>query len=722
MKLDGPWELLPTPTFRGNYYSDAEWLTMDVPSHWQQHPALEKYSGKVVYRKRFELKKQKDRRYRLRLNGVFYFYIVYLNGIRLGENEGYFFAREFDITAHLKNQDVANELLIEVDCPDEKNKNSKHLITGVFSHWDCIDPATNPGGIWRSVEILDSGAQYISEFRLSPVRTEDVIRLADENPPDFIEMRADIVINSSTLSAPVYRATFTPYNFDGKPFSVAWRANAAPGENFVQRFFKLENPKLWWTHDLLDPNLYTVRVETFADELLRTRLDVWEFRWGLRSFELRDWIPHLNGVRMFLKGNNYAPGDTRVATMTRERYLHDFQLAKDAHMNFMRIHAHIEKPECYEAADELGILIWQDFPLQWLYAEEVLPQAERQAALMARTLYNHPSIGIWCMHNEPIYIIDTKDRSLSSLLKAGSTSFIGSWDRRVMDTRLKSVVQKLDPTRPVIRASGKYALPWLPDTDSHFYFGWYSAYDGPKRRFETLKRILPESLHFVCEFGAQSFPNLESSVKFMDPDIRQIDWKHLEERHAFQPAIMAEWYDWRQAASLGELIALSQDYQIEINQYYIDWLRYHKYRPCGGFAAFSFHDANPGVLWSVLDYWRVPKSSYYHMQVAYNPEYVFALPPKDRYRPGENIVLPVYVVNDSLYTYEHVSIAARVLDGAGLEVWRGAELAASLEPDCMAKLVQPIRFVLAQPGDYHLELELRYGEQSLVNEYRLRVQ
>lgn len=113
--LDGEWELIPTPSFRGNYYSDEHWLTVTVPGHWQQHPELATYDGKVVYRKRFELARDPGRRYRLRLNGVFYFYIVYLNGFRLGENEGYAFGREFDISAHLNAQGASNELLIEVD-------------------------------------------------------------------------------------------------------------------------------------------------------------------------------------------------------------------------------------------------------------------------------------------------------------------------------------------------------------------------------------------------------------------------------------------------------------------------------------------------------------------------------------------------------------------------------------------------------------------------------
>ncbi|MBI5879238.1 MAG: glycoside hydrolase [Chloroflexi bacterium] len=719
--LDGAWELIPTPSFRGNYYSDEQWLTVSVPGHWQQHPQLATYTGKVVYRKRFTLTPEKGKRYRLRLNGVFYFYVAYLNGFRLGENEGYAFGREFDITPHLNARTPDNELLIEVECADESNKSAKRQITGVFSHWDCLDPAANPGGIWQSVEIVETGPVYISDFRLTPVRNDDVIRLADENPPDTLELRADIVANSLAPSAPVYRVTFTPHNFEGKPFSIAWRANCAPGDNTVTRFFKLEHPKLWWTHDLLDPNLYTVRVETFGDELLRSRYDAWEFRWGLRTFEMHDFVPYLNGHRFFLKGNNYPPGDTRMATMTRERYAQDLQLAKDANMNFLRVHGHVEKREFYEVADELGILIWQDFPLQWAYDHCIVPQAERQVQLMINTLYNHPSIGIWCMHNEPIGLVDTSHYNPLALLRAGFSSYIYSWDRNVLDTRLKRVAERVDPTRFVLRASGKWALPWMSDTDSHFYFGWYKTGDGPKRRFETLTRIFPGTLQFATEFGAQSFPNLESAVKFMDADIQKIDWKLMQERYHFQPDQMADWYDWRSARSLPDLIAMSQEYQIDLNQYYVDWLRYHKYRPCGGFAAFVFLDSNPAVQWSLVDYWRVPKRSYDAMKTALNPEYAFAQFKQDAYRAGEAITASIFAVNDSLWSYERVTVAARVLDEAGQTAWQAPDMTTALGPDCLAQHVQDVTFQLARAGSYRLELTLRYGESVLVNSYRVRV-
>ena len=55
--LGGNWQLLPTDTFRQGFYplDDDAWLDQELPAHWQQHPLLERYAGKMVYRKRFPL-------------------------------------------------------------------------------------------------------------------------------------------------------------------------------------------------------------------------------------------------------------------------------------------------------------------------------------------------------------------------------------------------------------------------------------------------------------------------------------------------------------------------------------------------------------------------------------------------------------------------------------------------------------------------------------------
>ncbi|MCL4515797.1 MAG: glycoside hydrolase [Firmicutes bacterium] len=720
------------------------WLTQELPAHWQQLPELQTHTGKTVYRKKFPLRATPDHIYRLRLNGIFYFSTVYLNGQCLGSNEGYFFPQEYEITRLLAPGPEGrheNLLVVEVDCPEEKEKNNKRLITGVFSHWDAMDPATNPGGIWLPVEILETGGAYVREKYFW---TESFSGSA-------ARVNSRLIICSDAQRDARIQVTFTPANFEGQATTSARTVRLKAGDNELADRWEVEDCRLWWTHDHGFPHLYNVEIRLEGITTTTAAhsgagpgeadssgvapagtasagasgapdapalLDREEFPFGIRTVEMKDWICYLNGKRIFLKGNNYPPGDTRIATMNIGRYRADLALARDAHMNILRAHAHVEHPAFYQAADEAGILVWQDFPLQWQYHKEVLPEALRQVQLMARLLFNHPSVAVWCMHNEPIYIVDTKDETFWRQVRTNTNMFLYSWNRDVMDKELQQAVKMLDPTRPAVQSSGELNLI-RRGSDTHFYFGWYQSY-GPKRKFETLYRFFPKNLRFVTEFGAQSFPNYESSRRFMDPDIRKIDWGRLMERHSFQPEIMRYWIDVDSFQDLRDLIDATQDYQIMINQYYIDRLRLHKYRPTGGILPFMFHDPNPAVQWSILDYWRVPKRSYYEMQKAFNPEYVFTVFARDNYPAGGAVSLPIYVVNDSGREYRRVTVEVRVTDMYGGEILK-SQLSASLEADCPAKEIWRLEVRPERPGTYRLHLTLTYGDSRLENSYPLVV-
>jgi len=699
--LDGTWELLPVEEFKDGYPEEG-WLEMEVPSHWQQHPDLEFYAGKVVYRRAFSLRRRKGKRYRLRLNGVFYRSAVYLNGERLGENEGYFFPQEYEVTGFLQKE---NTLLVEVDCPNQEDKQRKKLITGVFSDWDALDPQTNPGGIWLPVEIAESGEVYIKDKHL---RLQSV---ADNTA----EVQATVVVDATTPGSAELRVTFTPHNFQGAPQTFVQQVQLATGSNEVSVPLAIEEPRLWWTHDQGFPYLYgvTLEVKTTGRRIASDRL---EFNFGLRTFEMRDWIAYLNGRRIFLKGNNYGPGDVRLATMNRERFQQDLELARQAHMNMLRVHAHIEHPSFYEVADELGILIWQDFPLQWGYSKELLPEMLRQVEFMVHLLYNHPSIVVWCMHNEPGIQPEPSGRRFMWILKTLFSLLVYNRNRDVMDRKLKRRVEELDDTRFVVRSSGEWAVPLLrKGTDSHLYYGWYRDQE-PGKKLERPGRWL----RFVGEFGAQSFPNYESSVKFMSPELSHMDWKRLEERHSLQREIMDRWLKLGSFTELKELIEASQDYQIAINRQYIDHLRYHKYRPTGGILAFSFHDPNPAIQWSIVDHWRVPKRSYHHMQRAFHPQYVFTLPEKEHHRVGEEIAVPIYVVNDSQDSYDEVAISAEVFNAEGQRTTR-ASFSSSLDADSQAELVRLLHLRFEEPGERRLVLKLEYEDEVFENEYQLAI-
>ena len=83
-------------------------------------------------------------------------------------------------------------------------------------------------------------------------------------------------------------------------------------------------------------------------------------------------------------------------------FRHDVELAREAGLDLLRVHGHISRPELYDAADELGMLLWQDFPLQWGYARSIRKEAVRQAREAVDQLGHHPSIAVWCAHNEPV--------------------------------------------------------------------------------------------------------------------------------------------------------------------------------------------------------------------------------------------------------------------------------------------------------------------------------
>ena len=42
------------------------------------------------------------------------------------------------------------------------DRTAKRNITGVFEHWDCLDPDWNPGGIWRPVRVDETGPVRIT--------------------------------------------------------------------------------------------------------------------------------------------------------------------------------------------------------------------------------------------------------------------------------------------------------------------------------------------------------------------------------------------------------------------------------------------------------------------------------------------------------------------------------------------------------------------------------
>jgi beta-mannosidase len=437
---------------------DEEWPTISVPGHWQSHPQFATQNGPLLYRKDFELDVPHDgeRRF-IVVDGLFYQGDVWLDGAYLGDPEGYFVPHAYDITA-LSKLDTEHVLAIGATCSPQRDKKAKRNITGVFQHWDCIDPNFNPGGIWRGVRIERSG----------PVRI-DALRVLCR---DANEARANVRLSArldSNGDLPVRIITYV----NNKVVDEIEKSLAS-GINSIDWDIDINEPKLWWPWSMGQQNLTDIRVEVVHENTISHSVNR---RTGLREVAVQDWVYSINGERIFLKGANLAPTRAMLGDATDIELRRDIELAREAGLDLVRIHGHISRPELYDAADELGMLVWQDFPLQWGYARQIRREAVRQAEEAVNLLGHHPSIMTWCAHNEPFTFNVTPGQSFD--IKKMAIPFLAghqlpTWNKSVLDRWVKRSFEKADVTRPVIAHSGVLPhLPTLDGTDSHLYFGWY---------------------------------------------------------------------------------------------------------------------------------------------------------------------------------------------------------------------------------------------------------
>src|SRR3954471_22549581 len=140
-------------TFAERDADDDDWADIAVPGHWRRTPGFGDTDGPVLYRRRFDSAgPASGERAWLVFDGLFYVGDVWLDGSYLGDTEGYFLPHTFEITDQLAARSE-HTLAIEVTCAPQTDKTAKRNLTGVFQHWDCLDPDCNPGGIWRPVRL-----------------------------------------------------------------------------------------------------------------------------------------------------------------------------------------------------------------------------------------------------------------------------------------------------------------------------------------------------------------------------------------------------------------------------------------------------------------------------------------------------------------------------------------------------------------------------------------
>ncbi|MCD0449230.1 glycoside hydrolase family 2 protein [Actinocorallia sp. API 0066] len=351
--------------------------------------------------------------------------------------------------------------------------------------WDW-GPTLVTAGMWRPVRI-----ETWSTARIARVRP--LVTVVDGT--GRVEARVSVERTASGRDADLTAR-----------LTVAGRtveARVEPGAAETVVVAEVPDARLWWPAGQGDQNLYPCEI-TLGDSSGGV-LDTWSRTLGFRTVEL-DRSPdehgtaftlRINGRPVFSRGVNWIPDDALPARVTPERYRRRLEQAADAGINLVRIWGGgiYEDEAFYDACDELGLMVWQDFLFACAAYPEEQPlrgEVEAEARENVVRLAPHPSLVLWNGNNENLW--GFRDWDWAEPL-AGE-----SWGEGYYLGVLPRIVAELDPTRPYAAGS-----PWSGSWDrhpndpahgtSHFWEVW-------NRRDYT--DYLNETPRFAAEFGWQA--------------------------------------------------------------------------------------------------------------------------------------------------------------------------------------------------------------------------
>jgi beta-mannosidase len=532
---------------------------------------------------------------------------------------------------------------------DQGEKTSPHTRKAPYQYgWDW-GPRFVTSGIWRPV--------YLESWEKA--RVEDVHILPKQATAAAANLTAEVEVVANTEAT----ATIVVDNLTDKSIAAKREVNLAPGSNRVLLDFVIARPALWWPNGLGAHPLYSFKARLLINGKL---IDAKTTRTGLRSLELRQQLDDsgksftfvINGEPVFAKGANWIPADSFPTRITRAKYRQLLESARDSNMNMLRVWGGgiYERDDFYELADEMGILLWQDFMFgcsMYPGDQAYLDNVRQEASDNVKRLRNHPSIVIWVGNNE----IETawkhwgwKDQLPAAL-----------WDDylKIFHGILPEVCRSLDPSRPYWPSSPSSNLEDDPDSqkmgDVHYWQVWHAALP-----FSEYEKQFPR---FMSEYGFQSFPPIETVNTYTtlaDHDI-QSPVMMAHQRHPRGNQLIREYMlrEYPEPKDFESFLYVSQVLQAEGIKIGAEHLR--RIMPHNmGSLFWQLNDCWPVASWSSIDYTGRWKALQYYARRFYND--ILVSP------QFENDKLDIFVVSDRLQPAA-AQLNLSLLDFDGNQLW-----------------------------------------------------
>jgi beta-mannosidase len=541
----------------------------------------------------------------------------------------------------------------------------------LFTHgWDWA-PVLPTCGIYRDVELRLLSGPVI---RRAAWRT----RLQDDGGA-VVSVHVEVENPLPTPQTTTLRVTLDDH-------SVELTSALGPGDGTLAVDLQIEDPRLWWPAPLGAPTLCTSSVELVVSGRV---VDVQRGRQGLREVELRQqplgdgegesFTIVVNGVPVFAKGAGWQPADQLIARASDTKIRELVRLAAQANLNMLRIWGGgvYERDAFYDACDDFGVLVWQDFLYACSYYPdddpEFVAQAREEAAAAVRRLRNHPSLALWCGNNETQWMHGAKRAR-------GETR--PHYGLRLYDEVLPAVVAEHDPTRPYWPGTPTGgSAPNAPDGGTRHT--WDLVFQAESLDARTdFRSFTQDTSSFVAEFGCLAPSSVSSLQAFLGPEHlnRKSDgWEFHDnwfEQGATAHAITRYWAD-AETLALPEYVAVGQLIQAQALTTGLDHWRRRKFRTSG--ALFWGYTDTWGTThsWAIVDYFLDRRPSYHHVRRSCAPVALSV--------ESHDGAHALWAVND-LRSHVEAVLESGVLDLASGEYLRRESRPVTLEPNAAIML------------------------------------
>lgn len=489
----------------------GRWQTIALPHTWNRiggHPAkapdANDVKGKGWYHLNFTAPAgiAKPRRTWLQFDGASIVCDVWLNSVRVGHHAGGVSGFRFDVSDVIRPGD--NKLVVSTDnsAPEKKGSVTAEVLP-MGGDWFMY------GGLYRKVSLVTTAPVHID--------------MADDGGPGVyartvsldagraqVEVVSKVRNDAGTSRSINVRTALVDQQ--GKVVASATRPLALPAGalNETKAVLEVRKPHLW--NGVPDPYLYKVRVDVLADG---KRVDGMTQNVGIRTMRFDpDRGFFLNGKHLALHGvNRHQESGANGWATTDQELERDYAIIKEMGANTVRL-AHYQHAQAeYDLADRMGLVVWAEMPLVFLAApygeREPTPgfvaNAEQHLREMIRQNFNHPSIAVWSIANEP--------------------NISGAWMPIKVQTlpllnRLAALARQEDPSRAPALASccgtlpgemmvgtpgtGLDAPPQAVDVFGvNIYFGWYySKVSELGKYLDKVRATYPGKSFGVTEYGA----------------------------------------------------------------------------------------------------------------------------------------------------------------------------------------------------------------------------